>query len=419
MTRSKKADYKKADYILDDPETLPIMGWIGPQKEMIRNDVMCAMSEAGFNISLSQPSEGKLLEALDVAHAAGVRLMLMCGFDLGRMNQKDGKDYKLTTAQKKNIRKTVDMVKDHPGLYGYHIHDEPAHADLDWIAASIREIEELDSYHVCYVNHNAPVIQGAYGAGTQEVLWRDYIKKVRPRFLSFDHYPIEQKPRDFVASLGSCAPNAFGNIVVKPDYFAVLDFARWFSVLSELPLWAFTCSVPHWSYPQPTEGHIRFQLMCDLAYGSRGLQYFTYFGDKALCRSDGSTTETWEIARKVNRDIHILWKKLKGLRSIGVRHTGPLWAGVQPPMPWPAEQWGMDHLGLRYKCIGDPAVLGLFDDEEGNMYVLAVNRNPVESGTISLDPSLDDRVPHKWHPLQPGEGRLFKLYKDAPPEVVG
>ena len=76
------------------------------------------------------------------------------------------------------------------------------------------------------------------------------------------------------------------------------------------------------------------------------------------------------------------------------------------------------HLGPKFKCLGDPAVLGLFDDPKGNFYVLAVNRNPVECASISLDPSLDDAVPHKWHPLEPGEGRLFRVPADGPPEVV-
>jgi hypothetical protein len=84
----------------------------------------------------------------------------------------------------------------------------------------------------------------------------------------------------------------------------------------------------------------------------------------------------------------------------------------------PMDQWGGTHLGPKFQCLGDPAVLGLFDDPGGTMYVVAVNRNPVESASISLDPSLNDAVPHKWHPLQPGEGKLFKLRENEPPVAV-
>jgi hypothetical protein len=410
----------KRPYILDDDSTIPIVAWIGPSGDLIRPNVMRDMAEAGFNINLVEFSGNSFGNALDVAQDAGMRLLVRHpAFDLGRMTPEQGRDFTLSTQQKKNIRSVVKALQTHPGLYGYYIHDEPAHADYDWTAAVIREIEALDDYHICYVNHNAPVIQGGYGAGTQEALWRDWIRKTQPRFLSYDHYPIEQKPRHPIPESGEKAFNVFpGGIVVKPHYFSSLDFARSFCRTLDLPLWAFTCSVPHWSYPVPTEGHIRFQLMCDLAYGARGLQYFTYLGDTALLRTDGTTTPTWDIARRVNRDIHALWKKMKSLRSIGVHHQGPLWPGTTPMLPTPMEAWGNDHLGLKFQCLGDPAVLGLFDDPQKQMYVLVVNRNPVESGAISLDPSLDDQVPHKWHPLLPGEGKLFKLRPNGPPEAI-
>ena len=50
--------------------------------------------------------------------------------------------------------------------------------------------------------------------------------------------------------------------------------------------------------------------------------------------------------------------------------------------------------------------------------MLAVNRNPVDSASISLEPELNDATPHKWHPLQPGEARLFRIRDDGPPVVV-
>ena len=408
----------RSGYIMADDETVPIMAWVGPPPEFITPEVMARMAEAGFNVSLAEAGADEIVRCLDVAHLAGVRLIWRTdAFDLGRMTPDRGRGYRLTARQKRRIRDAVELVREHPGLYGYYVHDEPAHADYDWIAAVIHEIEALDPYHMCYVNHNAPVIQGGYGAGTQEALWLSWIDKTRPRFLSYDHYPIEQKPRYFIRSLGPDAPNVFGDIVVKPDYFWCLDFASRFCMILKVPLWAFTCSVPHWSYPVPTEGHIRFQLMCDLAYGARGLQYFTYWGDAALEGPRG-TTPTWDIARRVNAEIHALWKKMKRLRFVGARHTGPIWMGTRPPELWPVEQWGMDHLGPKFKCVGDPAALGLFDDPEGNMYVLAVNRNPVGGASISFDPSLDDAVPHKWHPLRLGEGRLFRLCPDGPPVAV-
>jgi len=407
-------------YILDNKEEIPIVAWLGPSGEMIRDDVMCQMKEAGFNVSISRPLPDKIIQALDCADKAGIKLIIQVeGFDFGRMTPEEGSAFKLNVTQKNRIREIVKQVSGHPALYGYYIHDEPSLAEYNWIRQVIETIEEMDSYHMCYVNHNAPVIQGGYGAGTQEALWKAWIKETNPKYLSYDHYCIEQKPIEFIEKYCKDAPNVFeGGIVVKPDYFWCLDFARYFCSILEIPLWAFTCSVPHWSYPVPTEGHIRFQLMCSMAYGAKGLQYFTYMGDSALCTAKGEPTETWQIAKKVNGEIHNLWKKMKDLRSIGVVHNGPLWAGTRHQMPTPIEQWGMDHRGPKFHCSGDPAVIGLFDNPAGEFFALVVNRNPVSSASISMNPELDDRVPHKWHPLLPGEGRLFKLFADKPPEAI-
>jgi len=125
----------------------------------------------------------------------------------------------------------------------------------------------------------------------------------------------------------------------------------------------------------------------------------------------------------VNLDIHALWKHMRNLRSIGVYHTGPLWPGTEPPMLTPADRlgeegWKEHQLRPAFRCAGDPAVIGLFDDPDGELYVLVVNRNPVEAASVSLDPGLNDATPHKWHPLSPGEGRLFKLREGGSPVAV-
>lgn len=405
-------------HILNDLETVPIAGWLGPSREMIRPEIMRDMAAAGFDVSISMVDEADLQRALDVAWDAGIRLIVRTdGLDLGRKTPEQGRGYALTPAEAERIRRIVGTVKDHPGLFGYYVHDEPHLADFDWIAAVIREIEALDSYHLCYVNHNAPNDQGGYGAHTQEALWRAFIARTKPRFLSFDHYVIESKPRVAPPAGAPPAPNVFGDVTVKFDYFAVLDFARRFSVLLDLPLWAFTCSVPHWSYPPPTEGHLRFQLNCCLAYGAKGLQYFTYAYDNALIDAEGRPTPTWEMARTVNREVRTLWAKLKGLRSIGVHHTGPLWPGTTPPMGTPMQVWGAEHPGATYTCRGDAAVLGLFDDPDGRFYVLAVNRNPERPGVVTLHGTeWNDAIPWIWTTLPPGAAALFRIGADGKPE---
>jgi len=67
-----------AQHILDE-DAFPIVGWAGPGGEMIREDVMAGMAEAGFTVSHSGAGGDlkAVKRALDVAADAGVRLLLV------------------------------------------------------------------------------------------------------------------------------------------------------------------------------------------------------------------------------------------------------------------------------------------------------------------------------------------------------
>ena len=59
-------------------EIFPIVGWAGPGGDMIRDDIIAGIAEAGFTISHSSPhpTEDAVRKALDIAHKNGVRLLL-------------------------------------------------------------------------------------------------------------------------------------------------------------------------------------------------------------------------------------------------------------------------------------------------------------------------------------------------------
>jgi hypothetical protein len=180
-------------------------------------------------------------------------------------------------------------------------------------------------------------------------------------------------------------------------------------------------SIRHGWYPTPTEGHIRFELMHGLAYGALGIQYFTY-SDGGLIDHKGERTDTWYIARKVNREIHALAPTLRKLRSIAVYHTGPIWSGTKALMPDLKEHLGVD-------CEGDPVTIGFFYDPERLLYLMIVNKNPCEWARIALKVNLAEKEqiwevsratgkvggiwPYNRERLElvfaPGEGRLFKI----------
>jgi len=400
-----------------DESIFPIVGWAGPSDDMIRPDVMAGMAEAGFTVSHSRVNGDldAVRRALDIAAESGVRLLL------AHESWFVGDADVFTEARLAAVGEMVDAVKDHPGLYGYFLRDEPRYDQFPKLAKVHAFISERDPYHLCYINHFPP-IEG-WGAPTAEAFWRDYVTLVHPQMLSFDHYPITIAPRSEIEAQAG-APNVFPNahIIVKPDFFSCLELLRVLSNGTGLPFWAFTCAVRHGPYPTPTEGHMRFQLMNDLAYGARGLQYFTYAHDQAMVRPDGTTTETWALARRINAEIHAIAPVLRQLRNIGTFRTGPLWSGTQ--------HLHRSHLSPLLDCTGDPVTIGVFRDSAEVLHLLVVNGNPVDWASIRLKVNLDPGREHLlvfdlhagdfrqlWPvdphnqlvTLAPGEGRLFKI----------
>ncbi|MCL4505234.1 MAG: hypothetical protein M1434_11925 [Chloroflexi bacterium] len=398
-----------------DVDCFPIVGWAGPSGDMLRADVMSGMAEAGFTVSHSgvQGSASEVIKALDIAAESKIKLLLV------HPAWHVGDEYRLDDARKAEVRELVAAVRDHPGLYGYHLRDEPRFGLLPLLAEMYAFMREMDDYHAIYINHFPP-IEG-WGAPTAEGFWRRYIDITRPQFLSYDHYALTvATSAEIEAHVGE--PNVFPSekLIVKPDYFDCLELVRNLSLAYSLPFWAFTCSVRHGPYPTPTEGHIRFQLMNNLAYGALGLQYFTYAHDGAMVRRDGSTTPTWEIARRVNRDVHVLAPVMRKLRNVGVFRTGSLWSGTR--------SLHRSHLQPLVACEGDPVTIGFFMDNDNLLYLMVVNGNPCEWSSITLKVNVskeklyvfdcsDGLFRELWPPdphnqmvsLAPGEGRLFRV----------
>ncbi len=400
-----------------DEDIFPIVGWAGPGGAMIRPDVMQGMRDAGFTISHSSPSPGERLRALDIAHEAGMRLLLC---DPAYFV---GDDFQLTQAKRDEIAAVVAEVRDHPGLYGYHLRDEPKFDLFGALAEVVALFRDLDPYHLAYINHYPPVTQHGWGAGSIEVFWREYIRTVKPIMLSYDYYPLQVVTRRELADADPADPTYFPaeRLRVKPESFEPLELVRRFSLEYDLPFWAFTCSVRHGLYPTPTEGHLRFQLMHDLAYGARGLQYFTYAHGEGLIDGEGRRTAAWDMAQRINAEIHRWAPTLRSLRSAAVYHTGPVWSGTRRLAP--------DKRPPAITCDGDPVTIGVFETATGApaaggaRHLMLVNKDPTGWARVTLSVNGSRRTDRSGSAdlgdqdlleISPKDGKLEKPWPYSP-----
>ena len=120
---------------------------------------------------------------------------------------------------------------------------------------------------------------------------------------------------------------------------------------------------------------MRFQAFTALAYGMKGILYFTYWPYEPLSKTaivdlKGKPTRLYPIIKRLNGDIRAIGRTLLTLTSTGTYHTGPIPPGAtrlpqDAPLQLPNDR---------------PLVLGFFVDPAKTQYALVVNADPHRRG---------------------------------------
>lgn len=236
--------------------------------------------------------------------------------------------------------------------------------------------------------------------------WAGY----KPDVLSFDSYPFMEG--------GGASDNMF----------RTMEIIRRHALLNDLDIWSYMQSVGiHGSLRAPNEGEMRYQLYANLAYGVKGIMYFTYmtpyppeFHD-GLLSADGTKNESYYWAKQFNADLLKLGPTLKKLTSQAVYHTGGEIPATTVRLP--------DKFDLQPSDPSAPYIIGQFEHVDGHSYVMIVNKdyaNPREAVFTfkkkpkfveeiskvtgqSIDTNYDRKTGTLTFNLAPGEGKLFKL----------
>lgn len=376
---------------------IPIVAWYSIPEAHSDDERYRELANAGFTISYSNFSTTATLDrALASASKAGVRLMFRLP-DLLR-----------------NPEEIARRYQRHPAVAGYVLADEPSAARFPSLAELVRRLRGADADHIAYINLLPSYATASQlGAADYRTYIASFADTVQPGVLSFDHYPIVR--------------GRSGRDTLRDDYYANIEIVADTARRRSMPFWGFCLAVPHGSYPPPTEGHLRLQAFTLLAYGARALQFFTYwtptatgteFGD-ALIGAEGNRTGTYEMVRRLSREIKTLAPTLSTLGVDSVWHTSPLPSGTRGFVPTDA----------LVAIEGGPALLSLMSGPETAKYLFVVSRDferPVKIGLqlasgASLEPvsgnpaqaveksSMQRSGQRMDIELPPGDGRLFRI----------
>lgn len=248
----------------------------------------------------------------------------------------------------------VPKYADDPTVVGIFLSDEPQTARFAELGELCRAIREANPRYIPYINllptYASPE---QLGSPTYEEHVRKYIETCKPPFVSWDHYAL----------YGSCE---------RPDYFENLEIVCRQCRAARIPFVQIILSVPHFAYRDPDEADLRWQVYTTLAYGAKGIIYFTYVTPtdggwyrNAIITEKGERSDKYEYVRRLNRKLNVLAPLLIGLDGVRVAHTAPLPAGGS----------GFDDNFPAAGADGMPMTIGWLRDGDKRDYLWVVNRS--------------------------------------------
>ncbi|QJD82736.1 hypothetical protein [Cohnella herbarum] len=246
--------------------------------------------------------------------------------------------------------------------------------------------------------------------------YEDYVYRwvnKHPDVLVFDHYP-------FLSSGAN-----------RSDYFENLEIIRRQALLGKIDFWSYIQSVGiTGTYRVPSKEEMRYQIYTNLAYGAKGYIYFTYWTPQnavwnepfhdGIILPDGTKNISYAWAQEINGEVLKLGPSLTSLTSQAVYHTGTIPNGSTA---LPANFFWQPTDNTQ------PTVIGYYANGNGRKYVMVVNRDTVNSRTLtfSLTPkplsvteiskttggedgtNYDSTTGQLFASFAPGEGKLFAL----------
>jgi len=379
------------------PRDFVIMAWGSSPSDPGQ---LAGMKEAGLNVSgFCRP------EDLERVKAAG----LACFVADPRVNDYDWEKLPADAELRQRITAATLGIKDHPAALGFFLRDEPNAAMMPGLGRVAALVKEALPNHWSYVNL-FPTYASAQQLGTAdyETHVRIFLRDVHPPFLSWDNYSLI-------------------NGEMLDRFYTNLEIIRRLALEAGVPFWNCILGNSHFFYMEPSDATLHLQVYSTLAYGGRGIQYFTYVtpevGNYRLGALDpfGHRTPTWDMLRRVNLEIQALAPWLIRLTSSGVYHSDPVPEGSRPMS---GSRWVEQvSASTADKSVAARYLLGEFKGDDGRPYLMLVNRDLAHSIRFSIKLKQPDLHIKRISPytsqeedfvgemdfLAPGAGILLKL----------
>lgn len=272
------------------------------------------------------------------------------------------------------VRATLREYQAYPAFKGFRVDDEPNPVFFPryrMITDELRAAAPQDLTHYNLV----PVYAANRDAAYREHVAR-YVQQIDPTFVSFDHYPL------------------LTDGTMRATYFLNHRRIREAGLAAGLPTWTYIQAVDHWNIKRPNRAELAWQIYMSLAYGIKGIQYFTYwtpvnasdfvFG-AALIDKQGNQTQVYRDAAALNNNhLQPVGRQLKHLVSESVVHAN------ESPLPLGAV--GFTASAQLRAVSGGAVVIGQFrqPSADARRWLLVGNRawNAATNITVTIQSSV-------------------------------
>ena len=319
----------------------PVMAWDGPPNDAA---VFKRMKDCGFTVAGFVPPA-----ALDNCQAAGLKAIVsdprVGGYDWTKVDSE---------VARKQVTELIGEVRQHPAVYGYYLRDEPPGGFFAGLATVSSIVKELHPGAWPYINlfpNYAHFSQ--LGTPTYDEYVEKFVQDCRPTVLSYDHYAIMEGSAHF----GQCTLPIW-NRCAGPPSSTIFRSGK---------------SCCHWrawiiaSPPPPTCGSkcLRHWLTEPVAL----LTSNTFRPRSGIFAAGPSTIsatkrQCGKSCGEVNLQIAKLAPTLLKLKSERVYHFGEVPQGCTGP--------GDQSL---VEKIAGPMLVGDFTHENGDQYIMVVNKS--------------------------------------------
>ncbi|HKW98064.1 MAG TPA: hypothetical protein VJN43_10030 [Bryobacteraceae bacterium] len=381
------------------PKDFAVMAWGQSPSDPAQLD---GMRQAGLNIS-------GFCRAEDVARVQAASLT--CFVSDPTVEHYDLLHLPPDAEIRRHVTDLKKEVGDNPAALGFYLRDEPDAPSMPGLGKLAEIFREAMPDKWPYVNlFPYRVSPDRLGTKDYDSYVRMLVKTIGQPFLSYDNYSLVN-----------------GDML---DYFYVnLEIVRRLSLETGAPFWNCILANSHFNYMEPSDATFNLQVYSTMAYGGRGIQYFTYFapeiGNYRLAPVDqfGNRTATWDMLRRINNQIHALAPTLIGLHSTGVYHYPDV---PEQGQPLTASKL-IQRVEMTQRYVRPPVagrfLIGEFADNHNRPYFLIVNKDLRNSFQFQIDLKQEGRKLVRISPysgkeepfgremdwLAPGAGILFRI----------